>query len=320
MFTKMSVKDWIAVKSNPIQRDTERRSLTAKHLYTPNPSHQFVMAAKQPNGNLIKLDGHTRALMWERKMVEAPPHVYVGLIDVSGPKEAEELYKTFDSKDALESVRDKTFGAFHKHNFQPESALLQRGHIFSALKMAYAILLGIAPSAGVWGTSKKFANADENGASYKVATAEIYDLVNMWSYELHALDAFHLPAGAINSGVLSAFLVSYRKYDTKVIPFWTGVFAKEGNKSGREMDAIQATVELIERRRGSKGGSAAADMTARVLGGVDKFIGKEVMTRVPQPLDLTDYLKGKERAKERLIKKADIKKPIEKALAQAEAA
>ncbi len=72
---KMLVEDWIKVTPNPIQRDTEKHAAKAKHLLTPHPTHSVVHAAELPNGKLIKLDGHTRALIWKRKDVVPPVQV-----------------------------------------------------------------------------------------------------------------------------------------------------------------------------------------------------------------------------------------------------
>ena len=68
---RMSVDEWIKVKANPRQRDTEKHAAKAKHLLTPSPDHAHVSAARLPNETLVKLDGHTRALLWKRGTVPA---------------------------------------------------------------------------------------------------------------------------------------------------------------------------------------------------------------------------------------------------------
>ena len=304
MYKKLSVAEWISVPSNPIQRNTERHAARAKHLLVPQASHQFVFAAELPGGNLIKLDGHTRALMWKRKDVEAPPFVWVATIPVKDKKAAEELYKTFDSKSALETTRDKVSGAFNRHNFQPKSGLLQTGHIVSALRIATAVLLGASAAAGTAGVQENRKNR-KGAASFAV---DEYAMVDEWSYELHALDDYALRPAFIKAGTMAAFLISLRRHGTKVLPFWTGVFGNEGDKHGRQMDAIQATSELLIRRRGhGGGGSSNADLCSRCLGGVAKWLEDAVMTRVPSPIDTTNYLKGYEHPSERLIKAVDRK-------------
>lgn len=302
-YRKMLAEDWIKVKDNPIQRDTEKHAAKAKHLLTPHPTHSFVFAAELPNGKLIKLDGHTRALMWRRKDVAAPMQVTVGIIQVKDMDEVESLYKDFDSRDALETMRDKVYGAFSKHNFEPQSGLIQTGSLTSALRIAQGVLDG--------GTVTRGAGAGKSNASSaggKLAKQDVYGMVDEWSYELHALDGFGLQQGRISSGVIAAFLLSYRRHGHKLTPFWQGVFANQGSKTGGQMDAIQAVCELILGRRGSYGGSASADMCSRCLGGVNKWLKDEMMYRVPSPIDTLAYLTGYEKPTERLIKKADIGK------------
>ena len=307
-YRKMTVAEWIAVAPNPIQRDTERHATKAKHLLTPRGSHQFVFAAELPNGRLIKLDGHTRALMWKRGDVEKPPHVLVGVIPVKDMAGVEQMYQDFDSRDALETTRDKVSGAFNRHNFQPSSGLLQAGNMVQSLRIAMAVLNGGVASHGTAG----FKNTKKVSELTKYT---IYEMVNEFSYELHALDGFMLQQSRIRAGVIAAFILSMRRYGHKVTPFWQGVFANTGSKHGQQMDMIQATVELLMRRRGtSGGGSANSDLTARCLSGVEKWLKDEVTTRVPSPMDTLNYLKGHTRPNERLIKMVDkrLTKPVDK--------
>ena len=150
----MKVHEWIAVEDNPIQRDTERHAAKAKHLLTPLPTHYFVFAAELPGGTLIKLDGHTRALMWKRGDIPYPldGKVTVGIVPVKTRAEAEVMYKTFDSKDALETMRDKVSGAFNRFGFEPKSALMQQGNIVQGLRIAYGVYLGGSVKTGTAGT------------------------------------------------------------------------------------------------------------------------------------------------------------------------
>lgn len=290
-YRKMLVEDWIKVEDNPIQRDTEKHAVRAKHLLTPHPSHSYVFAAELPSGKLIKLDGHTRALMWRRKDVAAPMQVFVAVIPCKDKAEAEQMYKDFDSKDALETTKDKVYGAFNRHNFEPISGLLQTGSITAALRIAWGVHGGGTVSRG--------------SAGSQIGKSDIYTMIDEFSYELHALDGFKLQQGAVPSAVVAAFVLSYRRYGHKLTPFWRGVFGNTGTKLGAEMDGVQAIHELILKRRGSYGGSAMADMCARCLMAVEKWLKDESLTQIPRPLDTLGYLVGYEQPNERLIKKVD---------------
>lgn len=307
---RMTVEEWIKVEDNPIQRDTERHALKAKHLHTPHPTHAFVFAAEMPSGKLIKLDGHTRALLWRRKEVEAPPSLTVGLIPVENREEAERLYKDFDSREALETMRDKVSGAFNRHNFEPQSGLLQSGSITQALRMAYGVLIGGSvktSAAGGMGPGMPIINR-RSEKQMLVAKADIYHMINEFSYELHALDGFGLGQGKITSGVMAAFILSYRKYGHKITPFWKGVFGGKGSKMDGQMDAIQAVEVMMMAWKGKGGKMHTADLAARCLRAVEAFLKDEMFYRVPTPLDTTAYLLGHEATTERLIKARDIKR------------
>lgn len=281
---KMCVSDWIKVRDNPIQRDTERHAQKAKHLLTPLPTHAIVFAAKLPNGDLIKLDGHTRALLWKRNQAKHPPHVDVNVIPVESIERAIELYKTFDSRDALETATDKVSGGFRQAGFKPESGLLSSGSITSALKLAWVGVHG-------WAMEKR--------------ARDVYAMVDEFSAEILALDELGLGKGAAPSGVIAAFILSYRKHDVAILPFWRGVFADGGTKQDGEMDAIEAVCRLMLERRGSYGGKAGTDLCARALMAVEKWLNGEMLVIAPRPVDITSYIDRPSRApKFQLIKKA----------------
>lgn len=303
-YRKMLVEDWIKVTPCPIQRDTEKHAAKAKHLLTPHPTHSFVSAAELPSGKLVKLDGHTRALLWKRKDVPPPIQVNVAVIPVKDMEEVEQLYKDYDSREALETQRDKVSGAFNRHNFEPQSGLLQAGNLTYSLRISYGMLIGMTSSGASSGGSTSRSGPKANAK----AKADTYMMIDEFSYELHALDGLNITQGGASAGVIAAFIVSYRKYGHKVTPFWVGVFGKGGSKSHGQMDGIQALCELILDRKGRYGGTAAADMCARSLMAIEKWLKDETLSTIPRPLDTTDYLVGYEKPSERLIKAKDVGK------------
>lgn len=280
----MTVSDWIKVRDNPIQRDTERHAARAKHLLTPLASHAITFAAKLPNGELVKLDGHTRALLWKRNQVKHPAKVTVNVIDVDGIAEAEALYKTFDSKDALETATDKVSGGFRKLGFQPESPLLASGNITSALKIAWESVHGYAAGS---------------------RPRDVYQMVDEFSAEVLALDEMGLRKGIVTGGVLAAFFLSYRKHADKIVPFWRSLFGNSGVKINGLMDGVQALSELIVAHKGRCGGSAQRDMCARALKACESWVHDDMLASAPRPLDISKYFDEQSRApKFRLIKKS----------------
>lgn len=309
---KLMVEDWIAVEDNPIQRDTERHAAKAKHLKVFHLTHSVVHAAELPSGQLIKLDGHTRALLWRRKEIPAPTQVTVICYMVKDRAEAEQMYKDFDSRAALETTQDKVSGAYGKQNFEPASDLLKSGNIVTAMRLAYGILLGgSVKTFGAGGGAERATDRKDRRSPKQLATAAVdeYGLINEWTYELHMLDGFGLRKGLVTSGVIGAFLVSARKYGHKVTPFWTGVFGNGGSRSGGSMDGVQAVHEMILAAKGMKGAANSrmhtADLAARCLNALEKWLKDEWLVTTPRPMDTLGYLVGHEKPSERLIKAVD---------------
>jgi hypothetical protein len=275
---KMKVSDWIKVQDNPIQRDTERHAAKAKHLLTPLSIHAVVYAAELPNGKLVKLDGHTRALLWSRNQVRHPPEVECIVLPAESMEEAKRLYQTLDSKEALENIRDKISGAFRDLNFYPESGLLKQGNIANALRLCWNVMIGKAITGG-------------SGAMKSETGYSLYSAVREFSSEIFALDAFDEKHFNPTSGVIAAFILTVRKHGSKIIPFWRSVFADGGEKKDGKMDGIQALCELVLQRRGrAHGGSAVADVACRCVMAAEGWLEDKEFTRVPRPYDLTAYI------------------------------
>ncbi len=266
---KMTVEEWIKVQDNPRQRDTERHALKAKHLYEPQPTHAFVAAAKLPNGTLIKLDGHTRAYMWKRKLVTPPKAVEVNVVAVSSVEGAAELYTHYDSKYALETAVDQVSGGFREIGFAPKSTLLRTGRIGTALRVAYVVVKG-------------------HSAAKKVSP---YEMINEFAAEILALDDLELPQGSASSAIQAAFFLTYRKHGDSCLPFWRAVFSNAGVKQGEAMDGVQALHELILERRGRNAGSAwINDVCARACWALEKYLIGDMLHIPPRPVDLATYL------------------------------
>lgn len=268
---KMPVADWIAVAPCPIQRNTEKHAQKAQHLLTPLPVHAHVWAARLPGGSLIKLDGHTRALLWSRNIIPHPKQVEVHIIDVETKIEACEIYKTFDSKEALETTADKVSGALRGLKFTPESALIASGAFSSAMTLCHEVVYG-------YSREKK---------------KDIYETIDVFSAEILAVDDLGLRNGQITTGVIAAIMLSFRKYGDKIMPFWRSVIANTGTKSGGRMDAVEAAHSIAVKFKGHNGRTFQRDICARSLNAAERWLEKEDFGGVPRPLDLQNYFDGK---------------------------
>ena len=235
----------------------------------------------------------------------SPGFVEVAIVPAKDRSHAEALYKTFDSSNALETLRDKISGAFNRFGFEPQSGLLVCGSITTALRMAYSVFLRQTTSSG---TASGTANGSTTPPNSR--KVDVYTMVDEFSPELLALDGLKFANAQLPGGGVAAFLLSFRKYGHRVTPFWTSLKAKSGMKAGREMDGVQACLELLIAARAGKkyGGAAQYDICNRILTGVDKWLKDDVLTSIPRPMDTLGYLADAPKPLERLIKKADIEK------------
>lgn len=217
----MSLGEWFNIEDCPIQRDTERHAQQAlkKHLKEPSPTHANVSAAKCSNGEIYKLDGHTRSFLWQSGQLEPPSdHLYVDMYYCDNMSQVEDLYQQFDNASAAENLRDKLYGAFRLNNFFPQSALIQNGGIASAL----STILGI-----------------------QFHRHSIYNAITPFIQSLRVIDSEDFSIKPFISPVLAAAIVTIHKDKDEALPFWRAYANDEGFKHGHKKDGVQALTELV---------------------------------------------------------------------------
>lgn len=212
----MSVKEWIGVRDNPIQRDTKRHAAKALrgHLREAAETHAAVAAARLPGGELIKLDGHTRSLLWENGKLTAPKVLTVNVYAVESEAGAIALYKTFDNASATEGAGDRLSGAFRQSNISPKSRLLTQGGITTALSM-------IDPD------------------------AVVYTSVATWRQELIALDDLGTDHRAMPSVLVCAALITQRLRGPRSMDFWRLYIAGGGTRIDGKSCGVDALARLV---------------------------------------------------------------------------
>ena len=254
---RMSVKAWCAVPENLRQRNTEKHAKKATrpggHLRVASPAHAQVFAAKLPDGRLIKLDGHTRALLWELGELDAPEQVLVTVIPVRDMEHAKELYNHFDNAQAMETTQDKLSGALHEHGVVLRSGCFLKLYA-SSLMEAHRLL-------------------------FPGKSANLYDVTGVWKPVLEALDICGY--GRVLAAVQTAMLLSAVRYAglreaPMVESFWTEFFlgAKSGT-AGRWLpaEALRYVLEM-EKVRGA--GNAATERWIRyTLAALDQHIARK---------------------------------------------
>jgi hypothetical protein len=230
----MSVSEWIDVPDNPRQRNTEKRANYAVryHLKEYSPLHRFVFAAILNDAVVCKLDGHTRALLWEKGMLQTPPEgtVVVNLIRVKSMTEAKHYYNQLDNSRACKRPSDEVYSACNENGFTLTSALLRSCQFKVGLQIA------------------------ENG---KKVEGEVFPLVKKWKSHLIALDKLSLTSNY--TILIPVMLRSIARDGVEMAgPFWEKLDANAGTKTEKHKDAVQALYAMMEVRR-SNGATSGYD-------------------------------------------------------------
>lgn len=224
---EMSVKAWHILPPNPRQRDTEHHAKRAMHLQVPDPTHAKVSAGRLPDGQLIKLDGHSRDYLWDKGDLLPPPVLQVDIWDCDDLNAIMDIYVRFDNRGAAESTADQMYGAIKECGLVFESELLKSQKFAAAISSAYELLFGQQQS----------------------RTTSTYDKIKYWVPELKLLDECSPSRKRFSRALVTATLITLRRYGPQAQEFWTEYASGRGTKIDNEMDAVQALSERMGRIR-----------------------------------------------------------------------
>ena len=280
MQTTMTPAEWGRIPGNPRQRNTEDRVKKAKHLFTPSLDQRAVKMARLPDGQEFKIDGHTRDLFWRLHPEMAPPELWVTIYPAADYDEVLSLYDHCDSAAALETATDKVFGSFRENEFSPASPFMRMGRIAASLRLAYGI---------------------ETHWRNRAAAPDVHKLVEHWMPELKLLDELVLNTYYFNVAIVTAALLTLRRYGvaefsdqdgagtktssplggrplerTRLVrEFWERYARLDGTKTGRSVDAIEALRILVERNRAEHAQKSTVQFIAsRAVGCVERYLIK----------------------------------------------
>ncbi len=217
---EMTVDDWIKVADHPRQRNTEARAKVALRGYLKDfaKPHSFVDAVKF-RGRLYKLNGHTRAFLWEQKKLRQPSSLTVNIIEAKTDQEMKELYDMYDSKKAVKTTKDTLYGACQEIGLNLTSGLL-KAHGFST-------------------QLQKAAND---------CKSSIYEVVIEWQKEIKALDDLGLSHRY--PFVVGEALKLLRSNPDKAGEFFRLIDEDQGTKDvSRGRDGVQMAVEFFAKKR-----------------------------------------------------------------------
>lgn len=259
---KMTVSQWASILNNPRQRDTDAHAAKAckKHLKSPSPTHCKVSAARLPGGDLVKLDGHTRSLLWSDGRLACPAVVECDIYPVNSMDEAKELYTHFDSHDSVENSRDKLAGAFRESGIAPTSCLILSGGFTSAINKLFP---------------------DQT---------PIYKMVKPWKREIEELDAFGFSKN-MKSGFILGSLVLLRVRGARITPFLNAVALDDGTKTQGGRDGVEAYLSYTKEMTGkSTGEKAVTDIAGALITCAEGYLAGRAFKRRPVITKFSEYL------------------------------
>lgn len=232
----MCVDDFIALPGCARQRDTEKHAAYAvkRHLSEYSDEHAQVNVGMLPRGALVKLDGHTRALLWSRGELERPVALLANMYYCRDQAEANARYGRFDNRQATEQGSHMVQGALRENDFEPTSAYLKRGAFALGVRSSYGAVMGSPPLM-------------HGKASLTLTSGDaIYDAMREWRAELLALDAMEPARGDWSTGMLVSYLLSTRaaaatpEQALRVEDFWRRYCSGLGDKIGKNRDGVEA--------------------------------------------------------------------------------
>lgn len=258
--TTMTPTEWLQVPDNPRQRDTEKRAMTAKHLFKLEAAHLLVHMAEWPDGR-CKLEGHTRCKVWADRPDIAPDQIDVRVYVVDDIEDAKRLYGHFNSKEEAETSTDRLFGAMRDAGITPASTLVRTARFSNAVRTAYGYMCGASSTA----TRKH-----DNSASLQCS---VYEAVEEFRQEILALDALDLSKGKAYGAVVCCYLLAYRKHGDSINEFFARYVSDAGVKDGRNKDCVQVFADAMEAFRIVHAGFETFNEACRIgLACIDRWV------------------------------------------------
>ena len=257
---EIPLQEWVAVADHPRQRDTIRQAtkshwkLARRSQGPVAESHRWVIGAEF-DGKLYKIDGHTRAYLWNQGKLKRPATVYATIYRCKTCAELIDLYGTFDSQAAVEKQQDRVTGAMRQLHLKFQSKRLRYGAITDALSIATR---GVARGKDAFG--KHYEEFD------------VYEAMEIFAPELRLLDAVDPQPDIFHSGVIAAALLTLA-LDPRTIEFFLRVSKPTGKKKDEPpFDPMQGIRWLMKNTRKEGTGRAKItqeDICGTVLGAIE---------------------------------------------------
>jgi hypothetical protein len=289
---ELPLSDWLAFADHPRHRDVERHAKKAHWEFARRADGPMVatlcsVSAADLNGQLFKVDGHTRSYLWATNRLNPPATVMATVYRCRTPAELHALYNMFDSQFAVEERYESVLAAYRAHNLTLTSARLREGMVVDAL---YIAVTGVARS-----------NQKTGDASNEL---DMFKAIGYFRDELQLLDSVNPRGEVFHGGVVAAALLGLAIRPTGIRFFEElakdgrrGGFATEAGPNGKR-DPVAALLQWLWELKQSKSAwvkRSQEDLCARTLHALFKFLqGPESedywFEDVPAPEDIAPII------------------------------
>jgi hypothetical protein len=149
---KITPQSFMELKPVSIQRnEKERFNKTLRVLAEKTLPTHLEVAAVIANfedeyyeyGKLYSINGNTRKYVWQNFPDVCPKRdLYLTIYQANTRKEIDEIYRSIDSQDSVETAKHMIGGIFRDTNKYPESKYIASGKFTTALRHAYSCFIG----------------------------------------------------------------------------------------------------------------------------------------------------------------------------------
>ena len=232
----MSLKEFMAIPSNPIQRDEAQHGRIFSrppygHLSKWHPTHIKVAMAVTPDGKQKwKLDGHTRMWCVENGRLDWPKgqKLQVDVWEVADADEAAHFYTCYDGfSGSHETAGDKLSGSFRYHKFEPH-----KPHMWRETGLITAINYMILEKR--WGQSK---------------VLTVVQMLTPWMDTIRAIDMAMDPwynSNYFPSPFTCAMLATVRVYGKDALKWWQMYHDTEMSRTAKSVDGVYKAHDLLQ--------------------------------------------------------------------------
>lgn len=244
------------------------RSETVRHLRELKPEHCEVAMAITKSGQLYKIDGHTRALMWKNGRLERPDNLLVRVFSALDKEEVKRIYDSFDSARAAKGGLDQVQSGMAEHNIVLQTPWLQKGQFPSILNLA-------AKSLGM-------------------GKLKLIEKVGAFKKELELFDSLTPTKSKFVVGIAAGTLIALRKHGAAALPFFENYEAGAGVFHHGKFDPVYGLKATLKEQRdaGNMGGiQVDTRFMMLTLANYRRYCGPaKLYCKQPAPLTVSDFM------------------------------